>query len=100
MLLYNQPSVAYNHEIGTKNRIEDWYGKAGVSLEQLRNQRPAIYKEIIKELDLDAFHQEIFDVHNRLQRLDSPVVFTHNDVAFNHYYCMFITTPCDYFDIL
>lgn len=62
-------------------RIHDWYHKAKQSLPLLRQRAPEKYEELVREVDLDSLEKDLREVEERLRQLDSPVVFTHNDVS-------------------
>ena len=73
------PLMKYKSELW--RRMYDWYGKAIRAVEIIKEITPDKYRELTAEVDLVALRGHIQELEHRLSRLDSPVVFTHNDVG-------------------
>jgi thiamine kinase-like enzyme len=63
------------------DRIYDWYEKALDAISQLLQQDACSHAERLRELRLETFIGEIRQLEKKLNALDSPVVFAHNDVS-------------------
>eukprot|EP01134_Creolimax_fragrantissima_P002060 CFRG2060T1 len=49
-----------------------------------KGSKPSVYDRSIGDLSLDDIRQEIFELRQHLDSLDSPVVFCHNDLLCNN----------------
>lgn len=65
------------------DRLEDWHDKAVQVLDQVINKFPK-YQERLKNLNIQSMKSELKNLQSLLQSIESPVVFSHNDLQYGN----------------
>ncbi|KAI9015063.1 kinase-like domain-containing protein [Gaertneriomyces semiglobifer] len=65
-------------------KLRSWHRIASNALENMREKRPEHYARIVAAVDLSSMAKEIEVLGKTLKSLNSPIVFSHNDLQYGN----------------